>query len=177
MRISLSGVTGDSIVDGPGLRLTIFTQGCLHHCPGCHNPQTHDPEGGSWADTEDILAAAAENPLLDGITLSGGDPFLQPVPCLALAEGAHKIGLNVWTYTGYTWEALWEENAPEKIALLKETDVLVDGPFLLAERSLELRFCGSRNQRLIDVKKSLAEDKVVLWEEPSYFFAKNLLNF
>lgn len=169
MRISLSGVTGDSIVDGPGLRLTIFTQGCLHHCPGCHNPQTHDPEGGSWADTEDILAAAAKNPLLDGITLSGGDPFLQPVPCLALAEGAHKIGLNVWTYTGYTWEALWEENAPEKIALLKETDVLVDGPFLLAERSLELRFCGSRNQRLIDVKKSLAEDKVVLWEEPSYF--------
>ena len=169
MRISLSGVTGDSIVDGPGLRLTIFTQGCLHHCPGCHNPQTHDPEGGSWADTEDILAAAAENPLLDGITLSGGDPFLQPVPCLALAEGAHKIGLNVWTYTGYTWEALWEENAPEKIALLKETDVLVDGPFLLAERSLELRFCGSRNQRLIDVKKSLTEGKVVLWEEPSYF--------
>lgn len=169
MRISLSGVTGDSIVDGPGLRLTIFTQGCLHHCPGCHNPQTHDPEGGSWADTEDILAAAAENPLLDGITLSGGDPFLQPVPCLALAEGAHKIGLNVWTYTGYTWEALWEENAPEKIALLKETDVLVDGPFLLAERSLELRFCGSRNQRLIDVKKSLAEGKVVLWEKPKYF--------
>lgn len=169
MRISLSGITGDSIVDGPGLRLTIFTQGCLHHCPGCHNPQTHDPEGGSWADTEDILAAAAENPLLDGITLSGGDPFMQPVPCLALAEGAHKIGLNVWTYTGYTWEALWEENAPEKIALLKETDVLVDGPFLLAERSLELRFCGSRNQRLIDVKKSLAEGKVVLWEEPSYF--------
>ncbi|WP_443635708.1 anaerobic ribonucleoside-triphosphate reductase activating protein [Anaerotignum faecicola] len=169
MRISLSGITGDSIVDGPGLRLTIFTQGCLHHCPGCHNPQTHDPEGGSWADTEDILAAAAENPLLDGITLSGGDPFLQPVPCLALAEGAHKIGLNVWTYTGYTWEALLEENDTEKLALLKETDVLVDGPFLLAERSLELQFCGSRNQRLIDVKKSLAEGKVVLWEEPSYF--------
>lgn len=143
MRISLSGITGDSIVDGPGLRLTIFTQGCLHHCPGCHNPQTHDPEGGSWADTEDILAAAAENPLLDGITLSGGDPFLQPVPCLALAEGAHKIGLNVWTYTGYTWEALWEENDADKLALLKETDVLVDGPFLLAERSLELQFAAA----------------------------------
>ena len=169
MRISLSGVTGDSIVDGPGLRLTIFTQGCLHHCPGCHNPQTHDPAGGLWADTDDILAAAAENPLLDGITLSGGDPFLQPVPCLALAEGAHKIGLNVWTYTGYTWEALREENDAEKLALLKETDVLVDGPFLLAERSLELRFCGSRNQRLIDVKKSLAQNEIVLWEEPTYF--------
>ena len=103
------------------------------------------------------------------LTLSGGDPFMQPVPCLALAEGAHKLGLNVWTYTGYTWEALWEENDAEKLALLKETDVLVDGPFLLAERSLELQFCGSRNQRLIDVKKSLAADKVVLWEEPSYF--------
>lgn len=164
MRISLSGVTGDSIVDGPGIRLTIFTQGCPHHCPGCHNPQTHDPSGGSWGDTEDILQAAAENPLLDGITLSGGDPFMQPVPCLALAEGAHKLGLNVWTYTGYTWEALWAENDPEKLALLKETDVLVDGPFLLAERSLELKFKGSKNQRTIDVKKSLETGEVVLWE-------------
>ncbi len=168
MKISLSGITGDSIVDGPGLRLTIFTQGCPHHCPGCHNPQTHDPSGGSWADTEDILAAAAENPLLDGITLSGGEPFLQPAPCLALAEGAHKIGLNVWTYTGYTWEALWQENDTEKLALLRETDVLVDGPFLLAERSLELRFCGSRNQRLIDVKESLRQGRVIVWEPPQY---------
>lgn len=169
MRISLSGISGDSIVDGPGIRLTIFTQGCPHHCPGCHNPQTHDPDGGSWGDTEDILAAAAENPLLDGITLSGGDPFLQPVPCLELAKGAHRLGLNVWTYTGYTWEDLWAENDPEKIALLKETDVLVDGPFLLAERSLELKFKGSKNQRTIDVKKSLEQGKVVLWEEKTYF--------
>lgn len=169
MKISLSGVTGDSIVDGPGIRLTIFTQGCPHNCPGCHNPQTHDPNGGSWGDTEDILAAAAENPLLDGITLSGGDPFMQPVPCLELAKGAHKIGLNVWTYTGYTWEALCQENDPEKIALLKESDVLIDGPFLLAERSLELKFKGSRNQRTIDVKKSLEAGEVVLWEEPNYF--------
>ena len=169
MKISLSGVTGDSIVDGPGIRLTIFTQGCPHNCPGCHNPQTHDPNGGSWGDTEDILAAAAENPLLDGITLSGGDPFMQPVPCLELAKGALKIGLNVWTYTGYTWEALWQENAPEKIALLKESDVVIDGPFLLAERSLELKFKGSRNQRTIDVKKSLEAGEVVLWEEPNYF--------
>ena len=169
MKISLSGVTGDSIVDGPGLRLTIFTQGCPHNCPGCHNPQTHDPNGGSWGDTDDIIAAAAENPLLDGITLSGGDPFMQPVPCLELAKGAHKIGLNVWAYTGYTWEALWQENDPDKLALLKETDVLVDGPFLLAERSLELKFKGSRNQRTIDVKKSLEKGEIVLWEEIKYF--------
>ena len=165
MRISLSGVTGDSIVDGPGLRLTIFTQGCPHHCPGCHNPQTHDPDGGSWGDTEDILAAAAENPLLDGITLSGGDPFMQPKECTELAKGAHKYGLNVWTYTGYTWEALFTENDPDKITLLKESDVLIDGPFLLAERSLELKFKGSRNQRIIDVKKSLQAGEIILWED------------
>ena len=168
MRISLSGVTGDSIVDGPGLRLTIFTQGCPHHCPGCHNPQTHDPDGGSWGDTEDILAAAAENPLLDGITLSGGDPFMQPKECTELAKGAHQHGLNVWTYTGYTWEALFTENDPDKIALLKESDVLIDGPFLLAERSLELKFKGSRNQRIIDVKKSLEAGKIILWEDFSW---------
>lgn len=169
MKLSLSGVSGDSIVDGPGIRLTVFTQGCPHHCVGCHNPQTHDPNGGAWGDTEDILAAAAQNPLLDGITLSGGDPFQQPAPCAELARGAHRLGLNVWTYTGYTWEALWAENDPERIALLCESDVLVDGPFLLAERSLELRFKGSKNQRTIDVKKSLAAGEVVLWEEPTYF--------
>ena len=166
--LNLSGIVQDSIVDGPGIRTTIFCQGCPHHCPGCHNPQTHDPNGGSWADTEDIIAAMAENPLLDGITLSGGDPFMQPLECTELAKGAHRLGLNVWTYTGYTWEALFQENDPEKIALLKETDVLIDGPFLLAERSLELRFKGSRNQRTIDVKKSLQAGKIVLWEDFSW---------
>lgn len=168
MKINLSGITGDSIVDGPGIRLTIFTQGCPHHCPGCHNPQTHDPNGGAWGDTEDIIAAMAENPLLDGITLSGGDPFLQPVECTELAKGAHKCGLNIWTYTGYTWEALFLENDPEKIALVKESDVLIDGPFIMAERSLELKFRGSRNQRLIDVKKSLKAGKIILWEDNTF---------
>lgn len=168
MKISLSGITGDSIVDGPGIRLTIFTQGCPHHCPGCHNPQTHDPSGGSWGDTDDIIAAIAENPLLDGITLSGGDPFMQPKECTELAKGAHKYGLNVWTYTGYTWEALFAENDPDKITLLKESDVLIDGPFLLAERSLELKFKGSRNQRIIDVKKSLEAGKIILWEDNTF---------
>ena len=168
MKISLSGITGDSIVDGPGIRLTIFTQGCPHHCPGCHNPQTHDPNGGSWGDTDDIIAAMAENPLLDGITLSGGDPFMQPKECTELAKGAHKHGLNVWTYTGYTWEALFEENDLDKIALVQESDILIDGPFILAERSLELKFRGSRNQRIIDVKKSLQTGEIVLWEDSSW---------
>lgn len=161
----MSGIAGDSIVDGPGIRLTIFTQGCPHHCPGCHNPQTHDPDGGSWGDTDDIAAVMAENPLLDGITLSGGEPFLQPAPCLALAKEAHRLGLNVWAYTGYTWEELLAENDAERMAFLREVDVLMDGPFLLAERSLELRFRGSRNQRAIAVQKSLAAGAVALWEE------------
>lgn len=163
MRIKISGVVNDSIVDGAGFRLTVFTQGCPHHCPGCHNPQTHDPEGGFWSDTEDILRVAKENPLLDGITLSGGDPFEQPLPCIELAKGAHALGLNVWTYTGYTWEALLAEGG-DKQKLLEATDILVDGPFLEKERSLELRFKGSRNQRTIDVKKSLESGEIVLWD-------------
>ena len=163
MRIKISGVVNDSIVDGAGFRLTVFTQGCPHHCPGCHNPQTHDPEGGFWSDTEDILRVAKENPLLDGITLSGGDPFEQPLPCIELAKGAHALGLNVWTYTGYTWEALLAEGG-DRQKLLEATDILVDGPFLEKERSLELRFKGSRNQRTIDVKKSLESGEIVLWD-------------
>ena len=168
MKISLSGITGDSIVDGPGIRLTIFTQGCPHHCPGCHNPQTHDPNGGSWGDTDDIIAAMAENPLLDGITLSGGEPAEQAEACAELAHRAHQKGLNVWTYTGSTLEKLQQRAAddPALQRLLDETDVLVDGPFVLALRSLELDFCGSSNQRLIDMNQTRATGKVVLWTPP-----------
>lgn len=168
MKIKISGVVNDSIVDGTGFRLTIFTQGCPHHCPGCHNPQTHDFEGGFWANTDEIIQTAKENPLLDGITLSGGDPFVQPIPCTALAQAAHAIGLNVWTYTGYTWEEIWEQADPNQIALLQNTDILVDGPFLQDQRSLELLFKGSKNQRTIDVKQSLATGNIVLWQAPTY---------
>ncbi len=164
MRIKISGVVNDSIVDGNGFRFTVFTQGCPHHCSGCHNPQTHDPKGGFWSDTEDIMNVIKENPLLDGITLSGGDPFMQPIPCTLLAEESHKLGLNVWTFTGYTWEELWAEQDKEKLNLLHHTDILVDGRFLLSERSLELRFKGSRNQRTIDVKKTLEQGNIVLWK-------------
>ncbi len=164
MEIKLSGVVNDSIVDGPGIRFTVFTQGCQHNCPGCHNPQTHDSQGGFIGDTDLILKALAENPLLDGVTLSGGEPFLQPLSCLHIAEGAKKLGLNVWAYTGYLWEALLDTKNPNILALLKQIDVLVDGPFLMEQRSLNLLFCGSRNQRLIDVKKSFEAKTVILWE-------------
>ena len=89
MDIRIAGTVDDSIVDGPGYRYTVFTQGCPHHCPGCHNPETHDFAGGKTVDTEEIIRQFRENPLLDGITLSGGDPMCQPEPCLTLAQAAH----------------------------------------------------------------------------------------
>ncbi len=168
MEIRIAGTVNDSIVDGPGYRYTIFTQGCPHHCPGCHNPETHPFEGGKTVDTQVIIGQFRENPLLDGITLSGGDPFCQAEECLVLAQAARESRLTVWAYTGYTWEALLKENDPARMALLQAIDVLVDGPFILAQRSLELKFCGSRNQRLIDVQKRLAAGQVVLWQAPSW---------
>ena len=164
MRIRIAGVTNDSIVDGPGFRLAVFTQGCPHHCPGCHNPETHDSQGGHDADTAEIIVAMQKNPLLAGVTLTGGEPMMQPQACLELARAAHAAGKNVWCYTGFTFETLLQEADPQRLALLRETDVLVDGPFLLAQRSLDVRFRGSRNQRLIDVQKSLSLGKTVCCE-------------
>ena len=166
MDIRIAGTVNDSIVDGPGLRFTVFTQGCPHRCPGCHNPETHDAAGGTLADTDELIARFQKNPLLSGITLSGGDPMAQPSPCAHLARAAHAAGLNVWTYTGYTLEALLLENDEARLSLLRETDVLVDGPFHQAERSLELKFCGSRNQRLINLPETLRTGTVVLWSAP-----------
>ena len=168
MNIRIAGTVNDSIVDGPGYRYTIFTQGCPHHCPGCHNPQSHDFEGGRVTDTDTILRQVRENPLLDGITLSGGEPFCQPEACRALAEAAHDLGMSVWCYTGYTWEKLMQEADPARLALLEAVDVLVDGPFILAQKSLELKFCGSRNQRLIDVRKTRQAGQVTLWQPDSW---------
>lgn len=164
MEIRVNGIVNDSIVDGPGLRLAVFTQGCPHACPGCHNPDTHDVLGGRLTKTEAILERLKKNPLLSGLTLSGGEPFLQPEACLMLAKGARALGLNVWIYSGYTYEALMKK--PEARELLAACDVLVDGPFVLAQRSLDLQFCGSRNQRLVDLKKSAEQGSVVLWEMP-----------
>lgn len=157
----IAGIANDSIVDGPGLRFTVFAQGCPHHCPGCHNPSTHDPMGGYEEDAQAIIAKMLRNPLLSGVTLSGGEPFMQSVACLEIAKAAHEANLNVWAYTGYTWEYLMQENDHDRMALLREVDVLVDGPYIADKRSLELDFCGSSNQRLIDVQQSLLQGKVI----------------
>ena len=159
----IAGMVQDSIVDGPGLRFVLFTQGCPHNCPGCHNPQTHDFDGGKEVPTEEIIKEMLGNPLTDGLTLSGGDPFCQPADCCAVARAAHEAGLNVWAYSGWTFEALMDkaETDPDVAELLEETDVLVDGPFILSERSLSIKWRGSKNQRLIDVKNSLLKGEAV----------------
>ena len=146
----VSGIVDESIVDGPGLRYVVFTQGCPHHCKGCHNPQTHSFEGGFLLSTEAALAQLQENPLLSGITLSGGEPFEQAEALCALAEGAKALGKNVMTYTGYVFEDLLARNDPWTDRLLDLTDTLVDGPYKEELRDLELQFRGSANQRLLD---------------------------
>lgn len=161
MEIRIAGIVNDSITDGPGFRLTVFTQGCPHNCEGCHNPQTHDFSAGTVTDTDDIMAKVKKNPLLDGITLSGGEPFCQSAPCAELARQAHKLGLTVMTYTGYLYEQLASSEDEAVKALLKETDILVDGPFILAKRKLSLMFRGSENQRIIDIKKTTETGSVV----------------
>lgn len=160
MKIKIAGLVKESIVDGPGFRLAVFTQGCPHNCPGCHNPQTHNFEAGTWMDVSEIVRIAAENPLLDGITLSGGEPFCQAEACAEIAKAAKSFNLTVWSYTGYTFEQLLSGN-PEFRTLLEQIDVLVDGPFIMEKRTLDMRFRGSSNQRLIDVKKSLASGEVI----------------
>lgn len=161
--VRLAGVIRESIVDGPGIRFVVFAQGCPHHCPGCHNPATHDPFGGYIADTERLFAEFQKNPLLAGITLSGGDPFCQPYPLADLARQVHGAGKNVIAYTGYTIEYLLahlEEN-PGWRELLEQVDVLIDGPFIQAQKSLMLHFRGSANQRTIDPAASLKTGRAV----------------
>lgn len=157
--IRISGIEPESIVDGEGIRYVIFTQGCPHHCPGCHNPQTHPFGGGKLVLIEDILDDISKRKdWIDGITISGGEPFCQIYQCALIAEKAHEIGLSVWCYTGYLFEDLYRQG----IELLKHIDVLVDGPFVQAEKSLELDFRGSRNQRVIDIPESLKEGVAIL---------------
>jgi len=168
--IRLYGLVTDSIVDGPGFRTAIFTQGCPYHCEGCHNPQSQPFEGGTVWTLDDVEKKFSNNPLLSGITLSGGEPAEQAAPCAELAHRAHLKNLNVWTYTGSTLEKLTAraQNDPALQRLLDETDVLVDGPFILAQRSLELDFCGSKNQRLIDMNATRREGRIVLWSPPEW---------
>ena len=162
MKLRIAGTVNESIVDGPGIRFTIFTQGCPHNCKGCHNPQTHDFDGGELVDTDTLLEKIKSNPLLDGVTFSGGEPFCQAQTLAALGAEVKKLGMNVITYTGYTFEQLYKDrdkNGWEE--LLAVTDYLIDGPFILEQKDWEIKFRGSSNQRYIDCQASLKEGRAV----------------
>lgn len=163
-KLQLAGVVRESIVDGPGIRMTVFVQGCPHHCKGCHNEHTWDFDGGYTSTVERILEEAAKDPLLRGITLSGGEPFAQAHALAVMAKKAHAMGLNVFCYTGYTFEKLYAQfnEHPDYKELLEECDWLVDGPFVEEQMSLMLHFRGSRNQRILNVRESLEKGEAVL---------------
>lgn len=162
MQIRLAGIVNESVVDGPGIRMVFFTQGCRHHCPGCHNPETHDETGGELYDTQQLAAAIEAHRFIAGITLSGGEPLLQAAACAELAACARQQGKNVLLYSGYTYEQLRELAAVDAAvaALLQATDILIDGPFVLEQRNIDLTFRGSANQRIIDLPRSMQEGRV-----------------
>lgn len=160
-KIRIAGTVNDSITDGPGIRYTVFTQGCPHHCAGCHNPQTWALDGGIEVSADDLLAEIQRNPLLKGVTFSGGEPLIQAEALLPLAVSIRKLGLELAIYTGYTFEQLLQMNDSAIMQLLSLADVLIDGQFVAAERNLELNFRGSSNQRILNLPASLAQKKAV----------------
>lgn len=164
MKLSIAGIVDESIVDGRGIRMAVFVQGCPHHCPGCHNPQTWPFQGGREITVEEIFEGFRQDPILRGITFSGGEPFTQAAALTELAKLVHGMGKDVTVYTGYTYEQLLALGDPAVDALLAETDVLIDGPFIEAQKNLELSFRGSENQRMIDMNRTRREGRVHLLE-------------
>ena len=176
MTINLSAeLQGDSIVDGEGLRAVIWTQGCSHNCPSCHNPSTHSFTGGFKKDVEQLKREIELLPLIDGVTFSGGDPMFQAQSCAEIAKHVKSLGLNVWTYTGFTFEELLEMSKSNKsiMEFLENTDILIDGKFEIENKSLTLTYRGSKNQRIINVQKSLRHKKVIL--EKKYMEKQSIL--
>lgn len=162
MKIRLAGTVPESITDGRGVRYSLFTQGCPHHCKGCHNPETHSFEGGTWRAVADLFDEIQSNPILAGVTFSGGEPFAQPAPLAELARLVHGIGRDVTVFTGWTYEELTAMHNPAVDALLAQTDILVDGRFVEAQKNLELYYRGSENQRVIDMNESRKQNQVVV---------------
>ena len=166
MKIKINNYILESYVDGPGIRFSLFTQGCPHHCKGCHNPQTHDFDAGKEIEIQTIVDKMVANPLLDGITLTGGEPFCQVNECLELIKQLKKANHNydVITYTVLTIEELLKKGHtenPQILEFLSYIDYLIDGPFVLELRDLDIDFRGSKNQRIIDAKKSVIENKAI----------------
>ncbi len=166
MKIRLAGFLPESVVDGPGIRFVLFAQGCEHHCPGCHNPQTHDLSGGELVDLGEIFDRIKKAKLLRGVTFSGGEPFLQAAALAVLGRQIRALGLGLVTYSGYRFEELLALSARDKAVkdLLAVTDILVDGKYMAGQRDISLAFRGSANQRLVDVPRSLLAGQAVMWD-------------
>ena len=164
MELRVAGLIRESVVDGPGLRSVVFAQGCPRRCPGCHNPESIDPTGGLLLEDKEIMDTVDKVRLIRGVTFSGGEPFMQASAFACLGKRLKAKGIDIMTYTGYTWDELLTmgRQSPEVWDLLSISDYLVDGPFIESQKDLNLAFRGSRNQRVIDVKESLQKSDVVL---------------
>lgn len=162
--IRLAGIIYESLVNGPGMRRVFFAQGCKHNCKGCFNPETHDFIGGEIKDMDDLIKDTLDNPMIKGVTFSGGDPLEQAEKFAYMAKKFKEKGLNVWSYTGYTYEEILrcKDNRVGWNDFINNIDVLVDGEFQIDKKDENLKYRGSSNQRIIDVKESLAQDKVIL---------------
>lgn len=159
MKVRIAGIVRESVVDGPGIRYSIFAQGCLHKCKNCHNPETHDLDGGKLIDADTLIKEILENKHINGVTFSGGDPFYQPYEFAYIGSKLKENNVNIISYTGFKYEDIIEDN--KKFELLKKIDWLIDGPFVCDKKNLKLPFRGSSNQRIIDIKASFIEGKAI----------------
>jgi anaerobic ribonucleoside-triphosphate reductase activating protein len=157
----IAGKIQHSFVNGPGCRYVIFFQGCPHACPGCQNPETHDGTAGEEVPVSTVISDILHTRFIDGVTLSGGDPFVQPKAIIEIADAVKKTGLTVWAYSGWTYEQLMSGDVCGAQDALKYIDVLVDGPYVASLRSESTLWRGSSNQRLVDVQKSMAAGRCV----------------
>lgn len=170
VRLAMPEIQTDSIVDGEGIRSVIWFQGCSHNCLGCHNPETHDYNKGVEVSLDKVKEMIDELEFQSGITFSGGDPMMQVEALEELAKYTKEKGMNVWVYTGYTYEELLKmgESNEQYKNVLNYIDILVDGKFILKQKSFDVKFRGSTNQRIIDVQKSLKQNKLVLVPKYKY---------
>ena len=162
--VRLAGIAYESLVNGPGMRRVFFAQGCKHKCKGCFNPETHSFEDGEIMDMDKLIKDVLDNPILKGVTFSGGNTIEQAHSFAYMAKAFKNSNLNIWCYTGYTFEKLLEVMKVDTAIseLLNNIDVLVDGRFEINNKEEGLRFRGSTNQRIINVKESLNQNKVVI---------------
>ncbi len=162
MELRVAGIVKESVVDGPGFRYVIFAQGCIHGCKGCHNPDTHALDGGYVVDTDSLYEDIKQSRYIDGVTFSGGEPFLQSEAFIHIAEKLKESNINIVCYTGFAFEELLAGKDESRSRLLGLVDMLIDGPYMEELRDIGLAFRGSKNQRIIDVRASLREQRVIL---------------